>query len=171
MALTVAANTAAEVMKFLMFGDVRVVFAVLEWKFSGYEIVWYDEDGPYITSRASYRQQRPTHSTEGPSVHGCSDCSVYRLSIEPHGVPNITSSSNRLICEIWICKVARSNPGKTGSRPCCKVTQLVLCGPCIDHLRLNGALFDLAWRVSLVHKVDLFLVQCLRSIANILLEA
>jgi hypothetical protein len=49
MALTVAAKTAAEVMKFLMFGDVRVVIAVLEWKFPGYEIVWCDEDGLYIT--------------------------------------------------------------------------------------------------------------------------
>jgi hypothetical protein len=97
MALTVAAKTATEAMKFLMFGDVRMVIAVLEWKFSGYETVWYDEDALYITSRASYRQLRPTHSTEGPSVHGCSGCSVYRLSIEPHGAPNNTKSSNRLI--------------------------------------------------------------------------
>jgi hypothetical protein len=28
---------------------VRVVIAVLEWKFPGYEIVWCDEDGLYIT--------------------------------------------------------------------------------------------------------------------------
>jgi hypothetical protein len=167
MALTVAAKTAAEVMKFLMFGDVGVVIVVLKWKFPGYDIFWYDESALYISSRASYRQHRPTHSTEGPSVHGCS---VYRLSIEPHGVPNSTVSSNRLILGIWICKVARPNPGKTESRPCRKVTQLVLCGPCTDYLRLN-TVSDLAWRASLVQKADLFLVQYLQSIASILLEA
>jgi hypothetical protein len=37
-------------------------------------------------------------------------------------------------------------------------------------LRLNAA-FDLAWRVSLVQKVDLCLVQGLQFIASILLEA
>jgi hypothetical protein len=48
MALTVAAKIAAEVMKFLMFGDVGVVIVLLEWKVPGDEIIWYDEVALYI---------------------------------------------------------------------------------------------------------------------------
>ena len=39
---------AAEVMKFLMFGDVGVVIVLLEWKVPGDEIIWYDEVALYI---------------------------------------------------------------------------------------------------------------------------
>jgi hypothetical protein len=48
MALTAAAKIAAEVMKFLMFGDVGVVIVLLEWKVPGDEIIWYDEVALYI---------------------------------------------------------------------------------------------------------------------------
>jgi len=143
------------------------VNVVLEAKVSGFEIVWCDEIALYITSRASYRQHEATHSTEGPSDHGCS---VYRLSIEPHGVPNSTVSSNRLVYEIWICKVARSNPGKTNPRPVAKSPGWHYAEASIDDLRLDTA-FDLAWHVSLVQKADLCLVRGLQFIASILLEA
>jgi hypothetical protein len=68
MALTVAAKIAAEVMKFLMFGDVGVVIVLLEWKVPGYEIFWYDEVALYITSRVSYRRSGATRRSDSRPV-------------------------------------------------------------------------------------------------------
>jgi hypothetical protein len=66
MALTVAAKTAAEVMKFLMFGDVGVVIVVLKWKFPGYDIFWYDESALYIIKSLIPTTQ--THSLDSRPV-------------------------------------------------------------------------------------------------------
>jgi hypothetical protein len=79
-------------------------------------------------------------------------------------------SSNRLICEIWICKAAGLKPDKTDSRLTVRSHSWCYAEPWTCHLRLEAA-FDLAWRVSLVQKVDLCLVQGLQFIASILLEA